>query len=103
MNIRLLYDKINWDVESLPNESTITFLNPYSYFILRNKKIIEKFDFVGIDGVLLKFILNWFSTKKITRMSFDQTSLAPIVFDHCIKKKKVSSLLVLQKLKLIIL
>ncbi len=63
-----------------------TFINPYSYMLLRKSSVISKFDRIFVDGILLVKLFNVFgiSTK---RKSFDMTSLAPQVFDFCIKNK----------------
>lgn len=86
--IKLIFNKLEWDIEKIPSKSTITFLNPYSYLLTRNSKLLENIDFIGIDGILLKTIFNFFLKNKIERRSFDATSLAPILYKHCINNKK---------------
>lgn len=88
MRINSILGKLKWDLNKLPTNSTITFLNPYSYLLVRNKNQLNSIDFIGIDGGLLKTIINVCYKAKIERISFDNTSLAPKVFNYCIKKNK---------------
>lgn len=61
----------------------VTFLNPYSYVISRNSsQKLKRFDLIFSDGILLVAALRLIGVKT-RRMSFDMTSLAPIVFDIC--------------------
>ncbi|KAF2509243.1 WecB/TagA/CpsF family glycosyltransferase [Flavobacterium zhairuonense] len=60
-----------------------TFVNPYSMLLLKERKdIAEKIDFWHIDGISLVNKLNRYYKLKNSRFSFDDTSLAPIVFNH---------------------
>lgn len=60
----------------------ISFINPYSYNLLRNnEEIINEIDYFCADGILMVKILRLFFDINITRTSFDMTSLAPIVFN----------------------
>jgi exopolysaccharide biosynthesis WecB/TagA/CpsF family protein len=88
MDIKLLLSKLNWDISNLPEKSTVTFLNPYSYILLRKNEVIDKIDFIGIDGILLKKILYFLTGTNVPRISFDETSLAPLVYEDCVKYKK---------------
>ena len=65
-----------------------TFLNPYSYILVRKHKELFKNFNIKIDGILLVKVLNIFGFKNIKRESFDMTSLAPVVFKEVIKKNK---------------
>ena len=56
-----------------------TFINPFSYLKSRNKGILENFDFIYIDGFLLVSFLGLLGIK-VSRKSFDMTSLAKKVF-----------------------
>lgn len=59
----------------------VTFLNPYSYIVLRdNRRVFESIDGVFCDGFLLVFLMRFFTGSRGVRVSFDMTSLAPIVF-----------------------
>lgn len=71
------------------NNKLITFLNPYSIF-LANKDIgiYKEFDFICSDGVLPVLLNRFLKRKRIERISFDFTSLAPQVFDYAINNNK---------------
>ena len=57
-----------------------TFLNPYSYYVLRKEiKTLYSFDEVYCDGILFVWLVRLLGIK-VKRVSFDMTSLAPIVF-----------------------
>ena len=64
-----------------------TFINPYSYSVLRKTEILTDFDRVYIDGISLVKLFKIFNIK-VVRKSFDMTSLAPLVFQECIKEGK---------------
>lgn len=58
-----------------------SFVNPYSMLMLESKDVIaNKVDNWYIDGSLLVTVLNMASIKKKARFSFDDTSVAPLVF-----------------------
>ncbi|WP_072159147.1 WecB/TagA/CpsF family glycosyltransferase [Persicobacter sp. CCB-QB2] len=62
------------------NQIFYTFLNPYSYLLVRKQEWIAKqFDFF-IDGEWLCKFFRVFTATKPQRVSFDMTSLAPVVF-----------------------
>lgn len=62
--------------------SIVTFVNPYSYMIARkNKGIYSRFDYICADGILLSLFASVFF-RRTKRLSFDMTSLAPVVFEH---------------------
>ncbi|MCE2594725.1 WecB/TagA/CpsF family glycosyltransferase [Motilimonas cestriensis] len=70
-------------------QGIVTFFNPYSYYLARREqKIFSQMDEFYIDGQLLVRILTALGIPGIKRFSFDNTSLAPIVFKDCIKGKK---------------
>lgn len=70
---------------NLPNVlgHNITFANPYSWQLLldADMDVISQFQ-IFADGVLLVKTNNLFSKNKINRYSFDDTSVAPIVFKY---------------------
>ncbi|MEW6691451.1 MAG: WecB/TagA/CpsF family glycosyltransferase [Pseudomonadota bacterium] len=71
------------------NSKITTFVNPYSYFILRKKPdIYSQFDHIYLDGFLLVTLLRLFGFRNIERKSFDMTSMAPEVFNECASKNK---------------
>lgn len=56
-----------------------TFLNPYSYLLARkNKELFSHFSEIHFDGIVLCIFAKIFGIKK-NRVSFDMTSLAPVV------------------------
>jgi exopolysaccharide biosynthesis WecB/TagA/CpsF family protein len=60
-----------------------TFLNPYSYLVLRKQKnMLNEFDHIYIDGEYLCKFLRMFDLINVNRRSFDNTSLAPIIFER---------------------
>ena len=59
-----------------------TFLNPYSYHVARgNYSLFSQMDGIFCDGKLLCMVLRLLNIK-VERVSFDMTSLAPIVFSY---------------------
>jgi exopolysaccharide biosynthesis WecB/TagA/CpsF family protein len=78
----------NKTIDKLSNKGGIsTFLNPYSYIMLRNQvDLLKEFDSIYIDGEWLCKFLRWFKVKNVTRCSFDYSSLAPVIFNHAEKE-----------------
>lgn len=77
----LIKDKALPDNDQLPESGICTFLNPYSYLVMRKSiPILESMDYIGIDGEWLCKFLNIFRVGSFTRNSFDMTSLAGRVF-----------------------
>lgn len=88
MKLNSILTKLDWEISTIPPNSTITFLNPYSYLLTRNIAKLDNIDFIGVDGGLLKSTFNLFLNLEIERVSFDNSSLAPKLFDYCINKNK---------------
>jgi N-acetylglucosaminyldiphosphoundecaprenol N-acetyl-beta-D-mannosaminyltransferase len=66
-----------------------TFINSYSYLRIRESNFANfSFDGYFYDGIIMKMFINLFLNKSISRISFDMTSLAPIIFKDSIKKNK---------------
>lgn len=67
-----------------------TFLNPFSYYILRKSsnsyKVFNKFK-IHYDGVSLSAISNILFSETTSRVSFDDTSIAPHIFKSISEKK----------------
>ena len=64
-----------------------TYLNLYSYMLVRkNKKQLGKFN-IKIDAGILVLIMQLFGVKLI-RESFDMNSLAPVFFNEAIQNYK---------------
>ncbi|UHG93164.1 WecB/TagA/CpsF family glycosyltransferase [Spirosoma oryzicola] len=67
-----------------------SFVNPYSMLVLKNNPTIAtNIDHWHVDGISLVKTVNKHESKKINRFSFDDTSLAPIVFNF-IKERKLT-------------
>lgn len=65
----------------LVDSGLVTFINLYSYSRLRPyAKLLASFDKIGVDGISMCWLARSISPEKIERVSFDMTSLAPIVF-----------------------
>lgn len=88
MKLNSILTKLDWEIRTIPPNSTITFINPYSYLLTRNVAKLDNIDFIGIDGGLLKSTFNLFLSLKTKRVSFDNSSLAPKLFDYCIDENK---------------
>lgn len=83
-DINDISEKINYS-----DSMTVSFLNPFSYSILRvNEKLYLDIDYFCTDGILLNKFVNLFLNMDLKRSSFDMTSLAPEVFQDCIKNNK---------------
>lgn len=66
-----------------------TFLNPVSYLTaLENINIFSSFDGIFVDGSLLVTAIKYVYNQKITRRSFDMTSLAPKLLEFAEKHEK---------------
>lgn len=82
--------RVNWIFSRLGSSymegGDNTFVNPYSYNILRKQPDI---DFkVLADGSAFVVFCNVFLGMNLKRMSFDMTSLAPIVFEDALNNSK---------------
>jgi N-acetylglucosaminyldiphosphoundecaprenol N-acetyl-beta-D-mannosaminyltransferase len=63
----------------------VTFVNPFSYYILKGRSdLVDYFDYIFIDGLLLEVLHNRFHDNRVQRASFDFSSIANDVFEHCI-------------------
>ena len=66
-----------------------TFLNPVSYLTaLDNKELFNQFDGIFADGSLLVAAIKFLYGTKVTRRSFDMTSLAPQLFEYTENSRK---------------
>ncbi|WP_454754217.1 WecB/TagA/CpsF family glycosyltransferase [Cupriavidus necator] len=76
--MEFLLNRLSASPELPTRDGVYTFLNPYSYLIARkNREIFERFDGIYIDGQLLAKLLSTILGNRVTRTSFDMTSLAP--------------------------
>lgn len=69
--------------------SLITFVNPFSYYLIKDNRLNEKFDFIFCDAISLVWLHNLVCRKKISRYSFDFTSIANNVFSYSSENSKV--------------
>lgn len=66
-----------------------TFLNPVSYLEAnKHKAIFTEFNGIFADGSLLVKAIGWLYKEKVTRVSFDMTSLAPQLLSFAEKNGK---------------
>lgn len=64
------------------NKGLTSFINPYSLLVLKDHpELADGIDYWYADGISLVNVINKNLNKEIERYSFDDTSLAPIVFD----------------------
>ena len=71
------------------DEGMTIFLNPFTYLCLRNhRELISKCSRIYIDGIWLCYFLRWFGIVDTPRVSFDNSSLAPIVFTKAMNENK---------------
>lgn len=69
-------------------EGFSTFVNPYSYMMLRKENnVLVAFDHVYVDGSSAALIFSILFRKKIIRRSFDFTSLATDFFEYAQENK----------------
>ena len=77
----------NFDINCLEvvgEYKLFTFVNPFSYYVLQKECVDSHFE-IFADGILMVKLHNMFSDHKIKRFSFDFTSLANEVLNHCSK------------------
>lgn len=79
---------------SLKHPMLISFVNPYSYFILNDRPdLLVEIESLYIDGALLVKLYNFFNSQKaVARVSFDFSSIAEDVFSHSDENRKSVSL-----------
>ena len=66
-----------------PAKRIYTFLNPVSYLdALSHRELFNSFDGIFADGSLLVAAIRLVYGKKVTRRSFDMTSIAPQLFNY---------------------
>lgn len=76
--MKFLLNRLSVSSELPTRDGVYTFLNPYSYLIARkHRDVFERFDGIYIDGQLLAKLLSAALGNRVTRTSFDMTSLAP--------------------------
>lgn len=88
--LNIISPKVEQDYHSslMKGNKVVTFLNPFSYLVLRKSKIrFDKIDSIFIDGIALVLFMR-LKGIKCKRNSFDMTSLAPKVFRYCSDSEK---------------
>lgn len=66
-----------------------TFLNPVSYLLaLENKELFGRFDGIFADGSILVLAIRLLYSKRVTRRSFDMTSIVPKLLDYAVENDK---------------
>lgn len=88
---KLLVDRLadKASVLATNDESLVTFINPYTYFMLRNRQeTLQYISKIAIDGILFVQILKLLGVKNVERISFDYSSIAGEVFDSAVRHKK---------------
>lgn len=71
------------------NGMIYSFLNPVSYLdALKHKEIFRQMDGLFADGSLLVAAIRLLYGEKVTRCSFDMTSVAPLLLDYAQKNHK---------------
>lgn len=72
----------NFKLDNIFDKKLHTFVNPYSYYVLEESKVyLDEFKIYS-DGILLVEMYNLLHKDKISRYSFDFTSLAPVIFNY---------------------
>lgn len=70
-------------------QGLVTFVNPYSYSRIRQyEHVLSSFDKVGIDGMSLVWLMRICLGNSVQRVSFDMSSLAPLVFEKAAREGK---------------
>ena len=71
------------------NGGIYTFLNPVSYLdALKNKELFEQFDGIFADGSILVAAIRLLYGQRVTRRSFDMTSVVPELLGYVQKNNK---------------
>lgn len=84
--LHIIRARINGVLDFSGRLCLVTFLNPYSYVVARSVEgVFKRFSVIGIDGSMLVLALRMIGLR-VSRRSFDLTSLAPVVFGRCAKE-----------------
>lgn len=76
------------DCRRMDGPVLVTYLNPYSYLIARKEiSLLQQFDEVHADGIVLVLFLRWFGVARVRRISFDMSSFAPQLFEKAVHKR----------------
>lgn len=61
----------------------VTFVNPFSYYLIQDLELSSEFDYIFSDGFFLCSLKNIFNKTNISRLSFDYSSIAFDFFNFC--------------------
>ena len=82
-------EKFNINDVLAKNGCIYTFLNPVSYLdALKNIKLFSEYDGIFADGSILVAAIRLLYGQRVTRRSFDMTSVAPQLFDYAQQNQK---------------
>ena len=82
------FDSLLVSIDARSHATLITFINNYSFDLLAKESWANsKIDLIFIDGIFLVRLLQRVLGLRCFRASFDRTSLAPIVFSICERKR----------------
>ena len=82
------FDSLLVNLDGRSHATLITFINNYSFDLLTKESwAASKIDLIFIDGIFLVRLLQRVLGLRCFRASFDRTSLAPIVFSICERKR----------------
>lgn len=94
MKYTISFKIINSEADSIncafKNQGSIyTFLNPVSYIeAMKHKELFAQFDGIFVDGSILAKAIRLLYGKKVTRRSFDMTSIGADLFEYSVKEGK---------------
>lgn len=77
------YHEIKREMLNSDSKKLISFVNPFSYYDLKSMPIRTDFDGFFSDGSLLCLLYNLFNKEKISRVSFDYSSIADDFIRFC--------------------
>ncbi|UAN64715.1 WecB/TagA/CpsF family glycosyltransferase [Serratia sp. JSRIV006] len=83
-NIKIIKEKVTEEtcIDLTKKNKVYTFLNCYSYYVFRkNIDSFKSIDAIFCDGIIFEKMMRSINIKA-SRVSFDMTSLAPIVFNY---------------------
>lgn len=87
------YSDIKEKIISNETGQIVSFVNPFSYYMLKeDKKVSSRIDGFFVDGALLCLMHNIFNKRKLKRISFDFSSIADDFFRFCESNKLVISI-----------
>ena len=75
--------EINYISSFDKSAKTYSFINPYGYHLLRkNEDLYKRLDGILVDGILMCLFIRFFYRVKVTRRSFDMTTVAKDLFNR---------------------